>query len=107
MVVALLRGAFPRTEESGSGIRERSEREAGARSRASSRRPARRAGTVVADVMAVDPKRQTITLRGPKRTVDLKVKDPKQLKLGIGDQSRGDYTEALAVSVEPAPKMKK
>lgn len=37
--------------------------------------------------------------------VDLKVRDPKQLKLvKVGDQVRAVYTEALALSVEPAMK---
>ena len=97
-------------KKGGSGIRERSERE-GTASAQPGEQPAAgtaRQVTVVADVIAVDPKRQTITLRGPKRTVDLKVKDPKQLKLvKVGDQVEATYTEALAVSVEPAPKMKK
>jgi hypothetical protein len=42
-------------------------------------------------------------LRGPKRTVDLRVRDPKQIKLvKVGDQVEATYTEAVAVSVEPA-----
>jgi Cu/Ag efflux protein CusF len=53
----------------------------------------------------VNPKRQTVTLRGPKQTVTLKVRDPKQLKLvKAGDQVEATYTEAAAISVEPAPK---
>jgi Cu/Ag efflux protein CusF len=97
-------------KKGGSGIRERSERE-GTASAQPGEQPAAGAArqvTVVADVVAVDPKRQTVTLRGPKRTVDLRVKDPKQLKLvKVGDQVEATYTEAMAVSVEPAPKMKK
>jgi Cu/Ag efflux protein CusF len=97
-------------KKGGSGIRERSER-AGTASAQPGERPAAGAArtiTVVADVIAVNPKRQTITLRGPKRTVDLKVKDPKQLKLvKVGDQVEATYTEAIAVSVEPAPKKMK
>ena len=61
--------------------------------------------TVIADVVAVNAKTQTLTLRGPKRTVDLRLRDPKQVKLvKVGDQVEATYTEALAVSVEPAPK---
>ena len=57
--------------------------------------------TVVADVTAVDPQTQTITLRGPERTVDLKVQDPEQFKLvAKGDQVEATYSEALAVKVE-------
>lgn len=61
--------------------------------------------TVVADVTAVDAKTQTVTLRGPKRTVDLQVPDAKQFKMiAVGDQVQATYTEAVAVSVEPAKK---
>ena len=59
--------------------------------------------TVVADVIGVDAATQTVTLRGPRRTVDVKVRDPAQFKLvAKGDQVQATYTEALAVSVEPA-----
>jgi Cu/Ag efflux protein CusF len=97
-------------KKNGSGVRERSEREAKDSAKPGEQPAAgvARQVTVVADVVAVDPKRQTITLRGPKRTVDLRVKDPNQLKLvKVGDQVEATYTEALAVSVEPAPKTKK
>lgn len=60
---------------------------------------------ILADVVAVDPKKSTVTLRGPKgNTVDLKVPDPGQFKLiKKGDQVEAVYTEAVALSVEPAP----
>jgi len=74
-------------------------------------RPAGAAGrqvTVIADVVGVDAATQTVTLRGPKRTVDLKVRDPEQFKLvAKGDQVEATYTEALALSVEPAKAPKK
>ena len=61
--------------------------------------------TVVADVVAVDKDKQMVTLKGPKQTVDLKVRDPKQLALiAKGDQVEAVYTEAVAVTVEPAGK---
>ncbi|MEF8722529.1 MAG: hypothetical protein V5B30_08000 [Candidatus Accumulibacter delftensis] len=57
----------------------------------------------IADVDAVDRKTQMITLRGAKKTVKLKIKDPEQLKLiNKGDQIEGVYSEAVAVSVLPA-----
>jgi len=60
---------------------------------------------VTADVIAVHPKTQTITLKGPKQTVDLRVPDRGQFKrVKVGDQVHALYTEALAVSVEPAKK---
>jgi Cu/Ag efflux protein CusF len=46
-----------------------------------------------------------VKLKGPKRTVDLKVRDPSQLKLiKVGDQIEATFTEAIAIAVEPAPK---
>ena len=60
---------------------------------------------VTADVIAVDPSTQTVTLKGPKQTVDLNVRDPAQFKLiNVGDQVEANYTEALAITVEPAVK---
>ena len=63
--------------------------------------------TIVADVTAVDPATQTVTLKGPKQTVDVKVADPEQFKLvKVGDQVEAKYTEALAIAVEAAPAKK-
>jgi Cu/Ag efflux protein CusF len=63
---------------------------------------------VIADVIAVDTKNKIVTLRGPKQTVDLRVNDPQQLKLiKVGDQIEAVYTQAVAVSVEPAAPAKK
>ena len=63
---------------------------------------------VTADVIGVNAKTQTVTLRGPKQVVDLKVPDPKQFKMiKVGDQIHAVYTEAVAVSVEPAVAAKK
>jgi propanediol utilization protein len=62
--------------------------------------------TVIADVVAVDAKASTITLKGPKgKVVVLDVRNPDQFKVvKKGDQVEVSYTEALALSVEPAPK---
>ena len=61
--------------------------------------------TVIADVTAVNAKTNTVTLKGPERVVDLKVRDPEQFKLiKVGDQIEAVYSEGLAVSVEPAKK---
>jgi Cu/Ag efflux protein CusF len=60
---------------------------------------------IVADVVAVDPSTQSVTLKGPQRTVDVKVADPEQFKLiQVGDQVEATYTQALALSVQAAPK---
>ena len=60
--------------------------------------------TVIADVVAVNAKTQMVMLKGPKGdTIDLHVEDPERLKrIKKGDQIKAVYTEALAVSVEPA-----
>jgi hypothetical protein len=62
--------------------------------------------TVIADVVAVDAKASTITLRGPKgKVVVLDVQNPEQFKVvKTGDQIEVTYTEALALSVEAAAK---
>ncbi|MGA8031205.1 MAG: hypothetical protein WCB48_02335, partial [Casimicrobiaceae bacterium] len=61
--------------------------------------------TVVGDVVGLDPATQTVTVRGPHRTVELDVRDPEQFKLiALGDQIEATYTEAVAVSVTPAKK---
>jgi len=62
--------------------------------------------TAIADVIGVDAKKSTITLKGPRgNVVTLDVKNPDQFKVvKKGDQVEVTYTEALAVSVEPAPK---
>ena len=85
-----------RTEQAGGGTAKPGER------------PAAMAGrkiTVVAEVMAVDPKTQVVTLRGPKQTIDVKVSDPEQFKrVAKGDRVEVTYAEALAIAVEPAKK---
>ena len=90
------------------GIREKSVIEDAARAKPGER-PAgavARQVTVLADVVGVDPKKKTITLRGPKgNVVALDVQNPDHFKVvKKGDQVEVTYTEALALSVEPAPK---
>jgi hypothetical protein len=61
--------------------------------------------TIIAEVMSVDAKTQVVTLRGPQRTVELKVPDPEQFKrIAKGDRIEATYTEAVAIAVEPAKK---
>lgn len=63
---------------------------------------------VVGDVVAVNPKAQTVTVRGVKRTLELVVKDPEQLKnIKVGDQIEGLFVEAMALEVTPATPAKK
>ena len=61
--------------------------------------------TIVADVVAVDPATQVVTLRGPKRTVEMVVADPEQFKrIAKGDQVEATYTQALAMALDPVAK---
>jgi len=87
------------------GIREKVERE-GAAVAKPGEKPGVAVGrqvTVVADVVAVNKAKQTIRLRGVEHTIDLKVRDPNQFKLvKVGDQVEATFTEAVALSVEPA-----
>ena len=85
-----------------------SEREAAVRAAAGAR-PGGAVGrevTAVLDVLAVDPKKMTITVKGPKgNVVELQVHNPDHFKVvKKGDQIEAVYTEAVAISVEPAPK---
>jgi len=61
--------------------------------------------TAIAEVVAVDPKESTIKLKGPRgNVVTLNVNNPDQFKVvKEGDQVEVTYTEAVALSVEPAP----
>jgi len=73
--------------------------------------PAAAAGrqvTAIAKVTAVNKKAKTITLKGPRgNSVTLDVQNPDQFKVvKVGDEVLVNYTEAVAISVEPAPKKK-
>lgn len=88
-----------------SGLRQRSERAGSARAMPGAK-PAGVAGRevrVVADVIAVDPKKRTITLRGPEdRVVELDVTNPDHFKVvKAGDQVEANYVESMAISVQP------
>lgn len=92
----------------GPGIRKRTEREAVARADPGER-PAGAVGrqvTIVADVVDVNREKKLITLKGPKgNIIDLKVQNPEHFNVvKKGDQVEAVYTEAVALSVEPAPK---
>jgi len=62
--------------------------------------------TALADVVAVDPKKSIISLKGPRgNVIDLKVRNPDQFKVvKKGDQVEVVYTQAIALSVAPAKK---
>jgi DNA-binding beta-propeller fold protein YncE len=62
--------------------------------------------SAIAKVTAVDPKAKTISLQGPRgNVVALDVQNPDQFKVvKVGDEVLVTYTEAVAVSIEPAKK---
>jgi ribosomal 50S subunit-recycling heat shock protein len=62
--------------------------------------------TAIAKVTNVNPKAKTITLKGPRgNEVALDVQNPDQFKVvKVGDEVKVTYTEAVAISVEPATK---
>lgn len=108
VVVRYIRALTLELKKTGSAIMERSEK-----SDAVVAKPGERPGVaagrqvqVMANVVAVNAKTKTVTLKGPKgNLVDLVLEDPKQVaRIKKGDQVEAVYTEALAVSVEPAPK---
>jgi hypothetical protein len=108
LVVRYVRALSLELKKSGSAIMEKSEKSDAARAPAGERPggAAARQIKVLANVVAVNAKTKTITLKGPTgNQVDLHVQDPKQFALvKKGDQVEAIYTEAVAISVEPAPK---
>lgn len=64
--------------------------------------------TVVATVQKIDRNANVITVRGPSRTVDVAVEDPKLLEgVKVGDTVTVNYTEAVALAVTQAPDAKR
>ena len=62
---------------------------------------------MLADVVAVDPVKSTISLKGPKGdVVVLNVQNKDHFKVvKVGDQVEAVYTEAIAIAVKSAPKV--
>jgi nicotinamide mononucleotide adenylyltransferase len=62
--------------------------------------------SVVANIEAIDTKKNIATLKGPEgRTVNVVIQDPKKWeKAKVGDKLRITYTEALALEVKPVAK---
>jgi ribosomal protein S17 len=59
--------------------------------------------TLRGTVEAIDKEKQTVTLKGPKRTLVVQVQDPKKLDaIKVGDPVVGKYYEALAFEVKKA-----
>ena len=63
---------------------------------------------MVANVTGINKKTRRVTLQGAKSAVTLKVPDDIDIsKLKVGDQVKANYTQELAVAVEPAAAKKK
>ena len=62
--------------------------------------------TVTVMITAIDPKVPTVTFMGPRGNKEtIKVRDPKNLNgVKVGDKVDITYTEALAITVDEAPK---
>jgi len=108
MVVAHFKDSLAlKLMKTSTGIREGVEIEAMGRAQPGERPAgaAVRETTILADVIAVDPKKQTVTLKGPKNNIlEVPVRNPEQFKLvKAGDQVEATYTQAVAISVEAAP----
>jgi hypothetical protein len=94
-------------KKGGDGIRERAEstRSASAPDGSKPGGAVQHRVTVVADVIAANPRTRVLTLRGPDRTIDLRVPDANQFtRVQVGDQVEATFTEALIIAVRPAPK---
>lgn len=92
----------------GGGMKVEKTEKAGKAGAKEGEKPAGLAGrqvTVVGDVIKLDAATQTVTVKGPERTVELKARDPEQFKLiAVGDQIQATYSQALAVAVTPVAK---
>ena len=57
---------------------------------------------IIATVVAVNPKANTVTIQGVKRRIELVVNNPALIQsLKVGDQVQARYTESVAVEVTP------
>lgn len=89
-------------KKGGSAPRERVESTESARSEPGQAPAGGEAKTVrvTADVTAVNKKTGVVSLRGPQRTLEIKVKDKAMLKdIAVGDQVDATYVEAVVISV--------
>jgi hypothetical protein len=56
---------------------------------------------IMAEVTALDAATQTVTLKGPQQSMDLKVADPEQFKgIALGDRVEATYVEAVAMELK-------
>jgi hypothetical protein len=94
VVVRYLEATSIELKKAGAGVRERVEGAPGG--------GARRV-TMAAEVVAKDARRRTVSLRGAKQAVEVKVASQDQLKLvQVGDRVEATYVEPAAISIELA-----
>jgi ribosomal protein S17 len=59
--------------------------------------------TLRGTVESIDKEKQTVTIKGPQRTLTVQVRDPKKLDaIKVGDPVVGKYYEAVAIEVKKA-----
>lgn len=102
VVIDYLRAVSVEVRKS-TGVRELSEQTVGERANPGDK-PAAAVGrqvTVVADVIALDRTKSTITLRGPERNViELDVRNPEHFDVvKVGDQVEARFVESVAIAV--------
>jgi Cu/Ag efflux protein CusF len=96
--VAALGTSAPRLVEAGSVIAQATGSEGAKPSKTEARTV-----TVRGTVEAVDKENRTVTLKGPKRTLTLAVRDPQKLDaIKVGDPVVARYYESLAIQVRKA-----
>lgn len=105
VTVSMLEAVALELKKSSSGFREKTEKTEVKKAPAGSKPEAQilRRVTVVADIIAIDLAKQQVSLRGPKRIIDLVVADTTKLaSLKVGDQVEATYATGVAVSVTAA-----
>lgn len=94
VVVRYLEALSIELKQADAGVRERVESGPGG--------GARRV-TIAAEVVAKDARKRTVSLRGAKQAVEVKVASQDQLKrIQVGDRVEATYTEPAAISIELA-----
>jgi ribosomal protein S17 len=111
LVVVLMVGAMVKTAALGAGlspapvVAQASQPAAKPKAQEAAKPKAQTASVVTlrGTVEAIDKEKQTVTLKGPKRTLVVQVQDPKKLDaIKVGDPVVGKYYEALAFEVKKA-----
>ena len=105
VTVSMLEAVALELKKSSSGFREKTEKTEVTKAPAGSKPEAQilRRVTVVADIIAIDLAKQQVSLRGPKRIIDLVVTDASKLaNLKVGDQVEATYATGIAISVTAA-----